>query len=473
MVEAKEMKVDPDGIGATSTGKKTVPPRRGLDSKPQKNNRNKAPVLVCLLVSLSIMLLVKESRTIRSYQQHTLQSGILNQQEASSTIRSLPTDNNSKPLVPILNRTRGPTVSSSRASTTMPSRPPTADKNKTPVPTIHQHNKTAGTVTKPKPKPQQTSFFDARSPDGNFGYVADPTLLKRGRLEFLQKQQHQHGNVSSENDAFFTALEHYASQYRNGTWSGETRLDAEELCLEPGQGLDKGGFELLNKKLQVANVTTAERSTPRILCSIYTFAKNRDLARTAALTWGYKCDGWLAFSTETIPELGMIDLVHPGEESYKNMWQKSRSIWAYIHKHYLSDYDYFHLGGDDHFVIVENLRQFLMLVDQKTQPDKKPAFLGAWAGQIGQKRPPPVMGGPGYTFNRAALKLVGEKVTPFCMTGTIKHSEDKIMTDCLHLTSRLGPMDTRDVETGEQQYVRITTSGLGERRILTSSRLLE
>jgi hypothetical protein len=28
------------------------------------------------------------------------------------------------------------------------------------------------------------------------------------------------------------------------------------------------------------------------------------LARTAALTWGYKCDGFLAFSTETIPVLG-------------------------------------------------------------------------------------------------------------------------------------------------------------------------
>lgn len=77
--------------------------------------------------------------------------------------------------------------------------------------------------------------------------------------------------------------------------------------------------------------------------------------RAAALTWGHKCDGFLAFSTKTIPSLGQLNLTHRGEESYMNMWQKVRSIWAYIHAHYLRDYDFFHLGGDDLFVIVENL----------------------------------------------------------------------------------------------------------------------
>ena len=49
----------------------------------------------------------------------------------------------------------------------------------------------------------------------------------------------------------------------------------------------------------------------------------------------------------------------PGEESYDNMWQKSRSIWKYIAKHYLHSFDYFLLGGDDMFYVIENLRAYL------------------------------------------------------------------------------------------------------------------
>lgn len=43
------------------------------------------------------------------------------------------------------------------------------------------------------------------------------------------------------------------------------------------------------------------------------------------------------------------------------MWQKSRAIWKYIDFHYNvegeADFDWFVLGGDDIFLIVENLRK--------------------------------------------------------------------------------------------------------------------
>ena len=48
---------------------------------------------------------------------------------------------------------------------------------------------------------------------------------------------------------------------------------------------------------------------------------------------------------------------HEGPEEYENMWQKSRAIWKYIYFHYRDDFDWFVLGGDDVFLIVENLRQ--------------------------------------------------------------------------------------------------------------------
>lgn len=42
------------------------------------------------------------------------------------------------------------------------------------------------------------------------------------------------------------------------------------------------------------------------------------------------------------------------------MWQKTRSIWKYIHHYYLEDYDWFLLGGDDMYYIMENLWYYLL-----------------------------------------------------------------------------------------------------------------
>ena len=41
------------------------------------------------------------------------------------------------------------------------------------------------------------------------------------------------------------------------------------------------------------------------------------------------------------------------------MWQKSRAIWKHIGKHYAGEYDFFLLGGDDMWFVMENLRAYL------------------------------------------------------------------------------------------------------------------
>ena len=43
----------------------------------------------------------------------------------------------------------------------------------------------------------------------------------------------------------------------------------------------------------------------------------------------------------TIPA---IKILHIGEESYFNMWQKVRNIWKYIYAHYIDEFDWFLLG---------------------------------------------------------------------------------------------------------------------------------
>jgi glycoprotein-N-acetylgalactosamine 3-beta-galactosyltransferase len=77
-------------------------------------------------------------------------------------------------------------------------------------------------------------------------------------------------------------------------------------------------------------------------------------------TWARKCSAFVAFSTLTNESIPSIDIPHLGSESYFNMWQKSISIWKYIHRHYLDEFDYFLLGGDDMYYIMENLYMFLL-----------------------------------------------------------------------------------------------------------------
>ena len=98
----------------------------------------------------------------------------------------------------------------------------------------------------------------------------------------------------------------------------------------------------------------------RIFCGIYTMeANHRTNTRATRDTWAKKCDGFIAFSTLDDPAIPAVNILHEGEEAYDNMWQKSRSIWKYVHTHLKDKYDFFLLGGDDMFYIVENLRAYL------------------------------------------------------------------------------------------------------------------
>jgi hypothetical protein len=80
----------------------------------------------------------------------------------------------------------------------------------------------------------------------------------------------------------------------------------------------------------------------------------------------------------TDPEVPSIDIKHEGPESYNNMWQKTRSIWMYVDKHHAEDFDYFYLGGDDIYLIVENLRKYLVSdeIVKASGNATKPLFMG-------------------------------------------------------------------------------------------------
>lgn len=146
--------------------------------------------------------------------------------------------------------------------------------------------------------------------------------------------------------------------------------------------------------------------SPRLMCLIYTMGSAHS-SRIQAMrdTWAGGCDGFLAFSTESDPRLPAISLVHDGPEEYSNMWQKVRSIWRFVGEHYLDDYDWFFIGGDDLFVMPHNLKTYLASLSHKDKADPKTEnyFVGR-RFKIGRKSIYFNSGGAGYALSQATLR---------------------------------------------------------------------
>jgi hypothetical protein len=213
-------------------------------------------------------------------------------------------------------------------------------------------------------------WFDALDTRGHRGYVADPTLLRRSVLQW--HKEHPQAN-------YWDRVQNYQSHLLK-----EANTSLVEACeLVPGKSIfTQGGLEMLTERIKVDKTPTRREGCSeehgetsdenddnkssnttkklKLFCGVYTHDGKRDSARLVALSYGWKCDGFLAFSTATIPSLGMVALLHRGKEEYANMFQKSRSIWSYVAMHYLEDYDYFHLAGDDMHMIVENFRSLML-----------------------------------------------------------------------------------------------------------------
>ena len=148
-----------------------------------------------------------------------------------------------------------------------------------------------------------------------------------------------------------------------------------------------------------------------------------------------------------------LEIQHEGEESYNNMWQKSRNIWKYIATHYIDDFDYFLIGGDDMFYIIENLLQYLSSDEIRNARDKSTYGL-----YLGRRFYPPKQkvfnsGGAGYILDQKALRLLLANIdTPKCFPHQVGFWEDVNIANCLRESSGnvLLPYDTRDTQGRER-----------------------
>eukprot|EP00547_Thalassionema_nitzschioides_P010634 CAMPEP_0194257430 /NCGR_PEP_ID=MMETSP0158-20130606/39014_1 /TAXON_ID=33649 /ORGANISM="Thalassionema nitzschioides, Strain L26-B" /LENGTH=227 /DNA_ID=CAMNT_0038996467 /DNA_START=238 /DNA_END=917 /DNA_ORIENTATION=+ len=204
----------------------------------------------------------------------------------------------------------------------------------------------------------------------------------------------------------------------------------EKMSVDGGKQNDENQAALSAIGLTVSSYTSV--SATRVLCMVYTM-KDAHATKIRAIreTWGPRCDGFLAFSTESDPRIPAISIPHDGPESYENMWQKVRSIWKFVHNHYLDDFDYFFLGGDDLFVIPDNLKVYLSTLSDDSAAENAFHFAGRRFKGYGSNNYFN-SGGAGYALSRQTLLEFRKVMEEHDCSPTVKTSmEDVMIAQCL------------------------------------------
>ena len=141
-------------------------------------------------------------------------------------------------------------------------------------------------------------------------------------------------------------------------------------------------------------------------------------------------------------------------------------MWAYIYDNYYEDFDFFHIGGDDLYVLVENLRLYLESEEIQTAanggtylPDgsetsQTPLFLGRRFAYQGDMNDIFISGGSGYTMNKAALKGLVTEGLPNVFPHAYTFSEDTMIARLFRKKFGVVPYETKDEAGGERYMVR-------------------
>lgn len=274
-------------------------------------------------------------------------------------------------------------------------------------------------------------------------------------------------------------------------------------------GLD--GLKKVQKGLK--NVKASKSNDVKLFCAVYTYSARHHNLAAIVKTWARQCDGFLASSNFSDAAIGAVNMLHQGEAEYKNMWQKVRSTLAYIYDNYLEDYDYFHVCGDDTYVVVENLRSYLVgpqvlallngqldIISRKNSQvnnnltwdsfyDTNETILELFKEwrTLNKNIPRPLLlgypmdrnvagkryyhvypiGGPGYTLNRSALKFLVEFIY-FINDHNLMQvtdSREDVFIGGMLFKYGIYCADTRDENNAWRYHVADTTSaesGLGK-----------
>ena len=105
----------------------------------------------------------------------------------------------------------------------------------------------------------------------------------------------------------------------------------------------------------ITDIHTDERKSIKILCVIISYNENHGYAAAAAVTWGRKCHGFIAFSNIEDISIPTVKLdANLTEESLENLWNKKMAAYKVVLREYFDTFEfgYVFFGDDDTYVLV-------------------------------------------------------------------------------------------------------------------------
>jgi glycoprotein-N-acetylgalactosamine 3-beta-galactosyltransferase len=193
----------------------------------------------------------------------------------------------------------------------------------------------------------------------------------------------------------------------------------------------------------ISNRKNGLEKSNRLLCMVYTHSERHDVLRAIAETYGQECDGFFAASNRTDPIIGAWALPHDGPETYQNLWNKVQTMWQYVYHHYLSDFDWFLISGDDTFVIPDNVRRVAAYYQAESQTNRGnsssnnsnkpmiPLYLGASIPHSKNPMRRYCGGGAGYMLNQQAVMLLNRRIHMGECPVVVAPDEDIRLARCL------------------------------------------
>uniref|UniRef100_A0A0K0F4Q3 N-acetylgalactosaminide beta-1,3-galactosyltransferase n=1 Tax=Strongyloides venezuelensis TaxID=75913 RepID=A0A0K0F4Q3_STRVS len=154
-------------------------------------------------------------------------------------------------------------------------------------------------------------------------------------------------------------------------------------------------FEGISQKLQ-KNI--------RIFCVILTSPKFKSSKCIPQKnTWLKRCNGYVFASSKDDPTLPSIESF-PKDE-YKYSYGKVKNALRWVWKNHNNDYDYVLKADDDAYLVMENLRAFLI----NENPDDHNYFGFTVYNPPGNDANGYIQGGSGYVFSRKTFNTLVEK----------------------------------------------------------------
>lgn len=128
--------------------------------------------------------------------------------------------------------------------------------------------------------------------------------------------------------------------------------------------------------VEVQAMTSAEMKRVRVLCWVNTYHKNhKKRILSIKKTWGKKCDKILFMSDIEDPEIPTVRIVAP--PLHETLWQKHREIVRLIKNEFDEhEFDWVFKCDDDTFLLVENLKRYLLSPEIHAIPTTEPTLLG-------------------------------------------------------------------------------------------------